>query len=96
MSNKNKFFSLFSLFCFCFFKQGVFSKAGMEIYQLKVYHLKNDSQVARVDQFLKEAYLPASHRAGYNQVGVFKPIANDTSAIKLIYVFMPFSSFGGI
>lgn len=93
MSNKIKFFSLFSLLLCLFFNQAYSQKQGMEIFQLKVYHLKNDSQVARVDQFLKEAFLPASHRAGVNRVGVFKPIANDTAAIKLIYVFTPFSSF---
>jgi hypothetical protein len=92
MSNKIRFFSLFSFLLFLVINQAYSQKQNMQIFQLKVYHLQNDSQVNRVDQFLKEAFLPASHRAGVSSVGVFKPIANDTSAIKLIYVFMPFAS----
>ena len=63
-----------------------------EFYQIKIYQLKNDEQVARVDSFLREAYLPALHRAGIAKVGVFKPITNDTAAVKIIYVFTPFNS----
>lgn len=92
MNNKIKFFSLFSFLMFLCFTQAHAQKQRMEIFQLKVYHLKNDSQVNRVDQFLKDAFLPGAHRAGVSKVGVFKPIANDTAAVKLIYVFMPFSS----
>lgn len=92
MSNKIKFFSLFSFLLFSLLNHVYSQKQNMQIFQLKVYHLQNDTQVNRVDQFLKEAFLPAAHRAGVNSVGVFKPIANDTSAIKLIYVFMPFAS----
>lgn len=72
--------------------QAYSQKQEKEFYQLKVYHLKDTDQIGRVDRFLKEAYLPALHRTGINKVGVFKPIANDTSAVKLIYVFTPFSS----
>jgi hypothetical protein len=32
------------------------------------------------------------HKAGIKKVGVFKPIANDTAADKLIYVFIPFKT----
>lgn len=63
-----------------------------DFYQVKVYSLKNNEQIAAVDQFLKNAYLPALHRAGINKVGVFKPVANDTAQVKKIYVFIPFSS----
>jgi hypothetical protein len=61
-------------------------------FQIKIYQLKNNDQVNAVDSFLKYAYLPALHRAGILKVGVFIPIANDTSAIKKIYVFIPFHS----
>jgi hypothetical protein len=58
-------------------------------YQLKVYHYKTQAQEALVDTYLKAAYLPALHRNGVKNVGVFKPIATDT-ADRLIYVFIPF------
>lgn len=58
-------------------------------YQIKIYHLKTKAQEQRVDKFLQEAYLPALHRAGIKNIGVLKPITQDTSD-QLIYVFIPF------
>ena len=66
--------------------------AKKDFYQIKIYHLKSNEQVAITDQFLKDVYLPAMHRAGIKNIGVFKPIANDTAASKLIYVLIPFPS----
>lgn len=63
-----------------------------EFYEIKIYHLKNADQESRVEKYLKDAYLPALHRAGIKDVGVFKPVPTDTSAGKLIYVFTPLSS----
>ncbi|MEO6638283.1 MAG: NIPSNAP family containing protein, partial [Ginsengibacter sp.] len=63
-----------------------------DFYQIKLYHLKSNEQVSMMDGYLKDVYLPAMHRAGVKNIGVFKPIANDTAAAKLIYVFIPFSS----
>jgi len=54
--------------------------------------LKSDAQIAGVDQYLKNAYLPALHRAGVEKVGVFKPLTNDTAADKRIVVFIPMKS----
>ncbi|MDF3076821.1 MAG: family containing protein [Sphingobacteriaceae bacterium] len=58
-------------------------------YQIKIYHLQTKTQEARVDKFLQDAYLPALHRAGISNVGVFKPVAKD-SLEQLIYVYIPF------
>lgn len=63
-----------------------------DIYQIKIYSLKNNEQVAAVDAFLKNAFLPAMHHSGILKIGVFKPITNDTAALKKIYVFIPFTS----
>lgn len=63
-----------------------------DFYQIKIYNLKNNEQVIAVDQYLKNAFLPALHRAGILKVGVFKPITNDTAQIKRVYVFIPFHS----
>lgn len=67
-----------------------------EFYQIKIYHLKDKSQEDRVDQFLKNAYLPALHKIGIKKVGVFKPIGNDTSSDRRIFVFTPFNSLSQI
>jgi hypothetical protein len=68
------------------------AKDKKDFYEIKIYQLRSDSQIARVDSFLKDAYLPALHKAGIEKVGVFKPIANDTAKIKLLYVFIPLKS----
>jgi len=62
------------------------------IFQIRIYHLKNDAQVKATDDFLETAFLPALHRFGIKNIGVFKPVANDTASVKLIYVLIPFSS----
>ena len=62
------------------------------VFQFRVYHLKNDQQVSMTDSFLQNALLPALHRFGIKNVGVFKPLANDTASDKLIYVLIPFTS----
>lgn len=61
-----------------------------EYYELKIYHLENEEQEHRIDLFLKEAYIPALHRAGIAHVGVFKPIENTKD--KKVYVFIPYRS----
>ena len=66
-------------------RRTIFMKSG-------VYKLKSAAQVTATDNFLKDAYLPALHRQGIKNIGVFKPIANDTAVIKQIYVIVPYSS----
>ncbi|MDO7887288.1 NIPSNAP family protein [Hymenobacter cheonanensis] len=61
-------------------------------FALKVYHLKTNRQEARIDSFLQRQYLPTLHAAGIANVGVFKPIGNDTAADRRVYVFTPFTS----
>jgi hypothetical protein len=63
-----------------------------DIYQVRIYRVKSDEQVSRVDSFLRDALLPALHRTGLKKIGVFKPLANDTAVIKSVYVLIPFSS----
>jgi hypothetical protein len=59
-----------------------------EYYQLKTYHLKDKNQRDRLETYLKEAYLPALHRAGVGKVGVFMP----TDADSVLFVLIPFKS----
>lgn len=65
------------------------NKTDAEYYQLTVYHYATDSQALVIEQYLQEALLPALHRSGIKNVGVFKALSNDTSTSKLIYVFLP-------
>lgn len=58
-------------------------------YQLRIYHCTTPAQIQALENYLKDAYLPALHRAGIHAVGVFKPIETSDSAGKMIYVFIP-------
>jgi hypothetical protein len=61
-------------------------------YQIKVYHLKNTSQVDRVEQYLKNAYVPALHKLGIKNIGVFKTITDADTTDRKLYVFIPFKN----
>ncbi len=61
-------------------------------YQIKVYHLKNTKQVAMVENFLQNAYLPALHKLGIKNIGVFKPITEADTTDRKIYVFTPYKT----
>ena len=89
----NQILKPFIFFAFFLVSFQVYSKpTNNGIFQIRIYHLKNDAQVKATDHFLENAYLPALHRFGIKNIGVFKPIANDTASVKLIYVLIPFSS----
>ena len=66
--------------------------ASRDFYQIQVFRLTGKVQEEKVDNFLKNAYLPALHRAGIQKVGVFKPIEKDTTSGKRVYVWVPFKS----
>jgi hypothetical protein len=62
-----------------------------DYYQLKIYHYKSQAQEIRIEQYLQQAYVPALHRAGVKNVGVFKPVTQQDTD-RRIYVFTPFPS----
>jgi len=66
--------------------------AQRDFYQIQVFRLNGKIQEEKVDNYLKNAYLPALHRAGIQKIGVFKPIESDTTSGKRIYVWMSFKS----
>lgn len=72
-----------------------FKTPEREFYEIRIYHLKNDAQVSRLDAFLKDAYLPALHRAGLKNIGVFKPIDLDT-ADRRVYLLVPFKTLSDL
>lgn len=72
------------------------SKKQQEFYQLTVYHYNTIDQEKILDNYLQNALIPALHGMKIKSVGVFKAIANDTSANKTMYVFVPIKSLNAI
>ncbi|MBP6688041.1 MAG: NIPSNAP family protein [Lacibacter sp.] len=70
--------------------------SGKTYYQLTVYHYTTEAQEQVLDSYFQQALLPALHRQQIKQVGVFKAISNDTSALKKVYVLIPFNSLEAI
>lgn len=69
---------------------------GNDIYAISVYHFKDAQQEISIDTYLQTALLPALHRAQKINIGVFKPIDNDTASDKKIYLIIPYKSFDEI
>jgi hypothetical protein len=64
-----------------------------QYYEIRIYQIADKTQEGMVDAFLKDAYIPALHKAGISKVGVFKPVETDTASYgKLIYVFIPYKT----
>jgi len=80
------------VFVFCLFLSINVKAADRYYYQIKVYHLKNSTQVDRVERYLKDAYIPALHKLGIKNIGVFKPITETDTIDRKIYVFVPFKT----
>ena len=90
---KRKYFVLLALLGAVASNYAVAQKnSDREYYELKVYHFKDTAQEKVLNTYFQFALLPALHRQKIEYVGVFKAIANDTAADKLIYVFTPFKS----
>lgn len=66
------------------------SAADREYYAIHIYNYETPVQEQAIDRYLEQAYLPALRRNGFSKLGVFKPIANDTAAVKRIVVLVPF------
>lgn len=74
------------------FSTSSFSAKERDFYQVKIYKIDKDSQEKQLDQYLQSAYLPALHKAGIKDVGVFKPIEGKNGTERFIMVFIPFKS----
>ncbi len=66
--------------------------ASKEFYLIKIYYLANKAQEARVEAFLKNAWIPTVHRTGIKNVGVFKPLETDSTYGKRIVILVSFKS----
>jgi hypothetical protein len=71
---------------------GVSFSQTRDIYQIKIYSIKSEQQGQQLDTYLKDAYIPALHRTGIKNVGVFKPVEDAEMAGKKVYVLIPFES----
>lgn len=89
MLSKILFLFLLSIPIFAFAEQ---DKKPGEFYQITVYHFSTAEQQQLIEQYLKDAYVPALHRQKIKNVGVFTLIANDTAKDKRIYVIIPLKS----
>ncbi|SIQ33675.1 NIPSNAP family protein [Maribacter ulvicola] len=63
-----------------------------EYYELKTYTIKNNTQENMVDDYLKNAYLPALKRMGIENIGVFKVRPDKFKISDKIYVLIPFQT----
>ena len=80
------------IICICCLAASANNKLPKEYYQITVYHFSTAQQEQVLDKYFQNALLPALHRYGYKNIGVFKSLANDTVADKTVYVFMPLKS----
>ena len=81
------------LFIFLGIKGFGVAPATQMYYELRIYRISTESQAKVTDAYLKDAFIPALHRAGIEKIGVFKPIEADTAYGKLIYVFIPYNTY---
>jgi NIPSNAP protein len=65
-------------------------KIGPEYYELRVYHLKNDTQQKLVEDYFRTAAIPALNRLGSKTIGVFTEM--EPQGQTKIYVIIPFGS----
>lgn len=87
-----KFLLLIITVCFSAAVKANTNKVKPEFYQIRIYHFRDSAQEKILDTYLQNAFLPAIHKAGINKAGIFKAIANDTAADKLLYVFITLKS----
>lgn len=79
-------------FLLLFLSMPIWATAQAEFYELRVYRLADQSDEQAVDQFLKEAFIPALHHQGISTIGVFKAVATDTAHKNRTYVLIPYKN----
>lgn len=66
------------------------NKNNLDFYELRVYTLKNEAQQTLVEDFYKNAAIPAMNRISANPIGVFKELQPNGQT--KIYVLIPHKS----
>ena len=67
-----------------------FAKSKSQYFEIRVYSFKNAGQKSIVEDYLKNAAIPAYNRAGIGSVGVFDK-AEQKDGLKL-YIIIPYNS----
>jgi hypothetical protein len=70
--------------------------ASHQYYEVQTYLLREDGDEALVDQYLRDALLPALKRQGVGPVGVFEPAEADSNDRPSIVVVIPAESLEAI
>jgi hypothetical protein len=83
---------LFLLICCAGFATEKKAEDKRSYYEIKLFRVTTNEQVAQVENFLKNDFIPALHRAGIGKTGVYHPVNNDTAAEKKVYIFIPLRS----
>ncbi|NVN17916.1 NIPSNAP family containing protein [Muricauda sp. HICW] len=68
------------------------SQSEREFYQIKIYSFDTEEQVATVDEYLKNAFMPAVKKQDIDKVGVFKSRISETDTVQKTFVMLPFKS----
>jgi hypothetical protein len=63
-----------------------------DYFQLKIFSYETPEQEALLDNYFQDALLPAIHRAGIENVGVFKPIEGLNEHMNYVMLVIPFQS----
>jgi hypothetical protein len=88
--------TLLTIIILCLFSAPAFlnakAPAKQMYYEIKIYRISQASQAVTIDKYLKDAFMPAMHRAGVYDIGVFKPVEADTAYGRIIYVFIPYKT----
>jgi len=66
--------------------------AKRDYFQLKIFSFESQGQEAMLDSYFQDALLPALHRSGIKNVGVFKPIEGLNERKDFMMVLIPFQS----
>jgi hypothetical protein len=64
----------------------------LDYYQLTKYSYETPDQMALLDTYFADALLPALHRAGVKNIGVFKPIEELSEEVNFFMLLVPYMS----
>ena len=77
---------------FCAKAQSPSSGKTREYIVVKVYHASDSSQLATIDQYLQNSFLPTLTKSGFSRIGAFSAVDIDTAKDKRMYVVVPLSA----
>lgn len=81
-----------TLLCF-FIVGGLYAtaqKMKRAYFELKIYSYRTEQQQKLLNDYLEKSWMPAMHRAGIENIGVFSPVGNDTATEKKIFILTPY------